>query len=534
VIEGIQFPQQFMSDKIISEQVGSEMVAIQPDRNHLFPVFLKLENLSLLIVGGGYVGMEKLSVVLQNSPEARIRIVATQISDEIKQLVAHKNKIELIERPYQSSDIEAADIVIAAVNDIAVSAQVSQDAKDKGKLVNAADKPDLCDFYLGSIVQKGSLKIAISTNGKSPTVAKRLKEVINDLIPDEMESVLNNIQSIRNKINGSFDEKVKQLNELTKGLVAKEAIVDEPEAEEESTVEETEKPAQKHWKKIATYSAAAFALMLIGHFIFSYIPFRDITNQAVGFYGTLDKNFHWMVLAGFLAQLVDGALGMGYGVTSAAILLSTGINPAAISGSIHTAEMFASGASGYSHYKFGNVNKKLFKILVIPGVTGAIFGAILLVFLGEKYSNFIRPVLASYTLFLGFKILLNAFRKMNQQKKFKHYGPLAGLGGFLDSFGGGGWGPIVTTTLITKGRSPRFVIGTVSLTEFFVTLASAFTFFTLLGVSHWQTIVALILGGFIAAPIAARLAGKLPRKASFILLGILVIIWSLKILSKLL
>ena len=129
---------------------------------------------------------------------------------------------------------------------------------------------------------------------------------------------------------------------------------------------------------------------------------------------------------------------------------------------------------------------------------------------------------------------MNAFRKLNQPKKFKHYGPLAGLGGFLDSFGGGGWGPIVTTTLITKGRSPRFVIGTVSLTEFFVTLASAFTFFTLLGVSHWQTIIALILGGFIAAPIAARLAGKLPRKTSFILLGLLVIIWSLKILSNLL
>jgi uncharacterized membrane protein YfcA len=241
-----------------------------------------------------------------------------------------------------------------------------------------------------------------------------------------------------------------------------------------------------------------------------------------------------MVLAGFLAQLVDGALGMGYGVTSASILLSTGINPAAISGSIHTAEMFASGASGYSHYKFGNVNKKLFKILVIPGVIGAIAGAFLLVFLGKEYSNYIRPILACYTLFLGVKILFIAFREVTKAKKFKHYGPLAGLGGFLDSFGGGGWGPIVTTTLITKGRSPRFVIGTVSLTEFFVTLASAFSFFILLGVTHMQTIIALILGGFIAAPIAAKLAGKLPRKTSFILLGILVIIWSTKILLQLL
>ncbi|HSN61984.1 MAG TPA: TSUP family transporter, partial [Ferruginibacter sp.] len=434
---------------------------------------------------------------------------------------------------YHEDDMDGADIVIAAVNDREVSEQISIDARQKGKLVNAADKPDLCDFYLGSVVQKGSLKIAISTNGKSPTVAKRLKEVLNDMIPDEMENVLNNIQVIRKNINGSFEEKVKQLNTLTSGLVAK-GFVKEMEAEEDDELDISEKPAQNHWKKIATYSVASFALMLIGHFIFSYIPFRDLTDQATGFYQTLDKNFPWMVLAGFLAQLVDGALGMGYGVTSAAILLSTGINPAAISGSIHTAEMFASGASGYSHYKFGNVNKKLFKVLVIPGVIGAIAGACLLVFLGEKYSGYIRPVLALYTLFLGVKILLNAFIKFNQTKKFKHYGPLAGLGGFLDSFGGGGWGPIVTTTLITKGRSPRFVIGTVSLTEFFVTLASAFTFFTLLGVSHWQTIVALILGGFIAAPIAAKLAGKLPRKISFILLGILVIIWSLKILSKLL
>jgi uncharacterized membrane protein YfcA len=239
-----------------------------------------------------------------------------------------------------------------------------------------------------------------------------------------------------------------------------------------------------------------------------------------------------MLLAGFLAQLVDGALGMGYGVTSATILLSIGVNPAAISGSIHTAEMFASGASGYSHYKFGNVNKKMFKALLIPGVLGAIGGAVLLVWLGDKHADYIRPAMAVYTMFLGIRIFANAFRKPRVQKKFKHYGWLAGAGGFLDSFGGGGWGPIVTTTLITKGRTPKYVIGSVSLTEFFVTLASAFTFFTLLGLSHWQTILALIIGGLIAAPMAARLAGKLPRKTSFILLGVLVMVWSLRILIK--
>jgi siroheme synthase-like protein len=197
-----------------AEQAGNE-------DNHLFPVFLKLEELSLLIVGGGYVGMEKLEAVLQNSPGANIKLVAIEISDKIKELVKSYNKVELIERPYQAEDIDAADIVIAAVNDMMVSEQVCKDARQKGKLVNAADKPALCDFYLSSVVQKGNLKIAISTNGKSPTIAKRIKEVLSETIPDEIDSVLDNMQHIRNKLSGDFAEKVKHLNELTKKLTEK-------------------------------------------------------------------------------------------------------------------------------------------------------------------------------------------------------------------------------------------------------------------------------------------------------------------------
>jgi len=292
--------------------------------------------------------------------------------------------------------------------------------------------------------------------------------------------------------------------------------------------------SEKKWQKIVSYSMLLFAILLLGHFTISYIPYQAIWAYSISFYKTLNPNFHWMIIAGFLAQLVDGALGMGYGVTSATVLLSLGINPAAISGSIHTAEIFASGASGYSHYKFGNVNKKLFKALLVPGVIGAIAGAILLTQLGNKNADYLRPIMAFYTFLLGIKILMNAFKNEAVQKKFKHHGFLAGVGGFLDSFGGGGWGPIVTTTLITKGRSPKYVIGSVSLTEFFVTFASAFTFFIILGISHWQTITALIIGSLLAAPIAAKLAGRLPKKISFILLGVLVIIWSLRILIKIL
>lgn len=483
--------------------------------NQLFPVFLKLEKLQLLIVGGGYVGMEKLQAVISNSPATKIKLVAREISNEIKEFANQYPNIQLVEKPYSIDDLEGVDIAIAAINEKEISIQIVADAKSKGVLVNAADKPELCDFYLSSVVQKGNLKIAISTNGKSPTAAKRIKEVLNESLPNELDEVLNNLQKIRSQLNGNFEEKVKKLNEITKVLVENETTSNE-----------------KRWRKIATYSIVVFASMLIGHFILSYLPIQEIGKASIDLYHSLDAKFPIMILAGFIAQLVDGALGMGYGVTSATVLLSAGINPAAISGSIHTAEMFASGASGYSHYKFGNVNKKLFKALLIPGVIGAVFGAILLVYLGDNHTAIIRPILACYTLFLGIRILLNAFKQSKPQKKFKRYSALAGAGGFLDSFGGGGWGPIVTTTLITKGRSPKYVIGSVSLTEFFVTLASAFTFFTLIGVSHWQTILGLILGGLVAAPIAAKLTGKLPRKTSFILLGFLVIFWSIKILIK--
>lgn len=289
---------------------------------------------------------------------------------------------------------------------------------------------------------------------------------------------------------------------------------------------------ERHWKRIATLLLMGFSLLLIAYFVYANLPLGATQETVTKWYSLLDTNFHWFVLAGFLAQMVDGALGMGYGVTSAAILLSTGASPAAISGSIHTSEVFASAASGYSHYRFGNVNKKLFKALVIPGVIGAAVGAFFLVYAGEEYGKLIRPAVAVYTMFLGIKFIMNAFRELKPQKKFKRYRTLAAFGGFFDSFGGGGWGPIVTSTLINNGRSHKYVVGSVSLTEFFITLTSAFTFFTLIGISHWQMIIALILGSLVAAPFAAKLAGRLPRKTAYLLLGALVIIWSVRILIK--
>lgn len=287
---------------------------------------------------------------------------------------------------------------------------------------------------------------------------------------------------------------------------------------------------EKKWKRVAYLSLFTLAILFIGYAIYSYVSYSSMLTISEDLYARIDDKFLWMLLVGFCAQMVDGALGMGYGVISTTLLLSGGLNPAVISGSIHTAEMFSSGASGFSHYRFGNVNMKLFKTLLIPGVIGAILGALLLGYAGENYSQWIRPVISVYTLLLGIKILTNAFKEKRKPQKVKRAGWLAGAGGFLDSFGGGGWGPLVTSTLISKGRTPKYVIGSVSLTEFFVTMASALTFFIILGVSHWQSILGLIAGGIIAAPLAAKLVGKLPLKKMFIGVGVIVIISSIRII----
>jgi uncharacterized membrane protein YfcA len=378
-----------------------------------------------------------------------------------------------------------------------------------------ADTPDLCDFYLGSIVQKGSLKIAISTNGLSPTIAKRMKEVINDMIPYEMENVLQNLSTLRQRMNGNFEEKVKQLNDLTKMLVSKQI-----------SLEDINKPEQKRWQKIVKWCLFAFCFMIIGHTVLSYIPFNRLMTSVQSVSKLAEtKTFLLMLLTGFMAQMVDGSLGMGYGTISTTLLLAIGVNPAIVSSRVHSARVFSSGVSGYSHHRFGNINKKLFRTLVVPGIIGAIVGASL-AFYAQRYSLWVRLPLSLYTFYLGYFIMRKAFTKTKHRSKVKRAGWLASAGGFMDSFAGGGWGTLVTSTLMSKRRSPRYVIGSVCLAEFFVVFVSSITFFILLKSIPIIDVAGLIVGGLIAAPIAARLVGKVPIKAMFIGVGMLVILTS--------
>ncbi len=189
------------------------------NKNNLFPVFLKLEDLRLLIVGAGEVGLEKLATVLTNSPNTRIRIVANYFKPEVEELSFHYPNVQLIYADYKPVFLDQYDLVIAAVNDLELAEQIRNDAKQKGKLINAADKPSLCDFYLGSVVTKGDIKIAISTNGKSPTLARRLKEFFIEVLPDEIETALLNLHTIRNNITTGLKDRIKKLNEITASLV---------------------------------------------------------------------------------------------------------------------------------------------------------------------------------------------------------------------------------------------------------------------------------------------------------------------------
>jgi precorrin-2 dehydrogenase / sirohydrochlorin ferrochelatase len=185
--------------------------------NTLFPIFLKGDFLKFLIVGGGNVGLEKLEALLKNSPEAKVTLVAPLIKDEIVELTK-THTIDLYYEPYSVYFLKFANVVIAGTDRPEVNKQVQQDCKANNILVNVADTPDLCDFYLGSIVKKGDLKIGISTNGKSPTFAKRFREILEEILPDSLQETLDNLQSIRNKLKGDFTYKVNKLNEITREM----------------------------------------------------------------------------------------------------------------------------------------------------------------------------------------------------------------------------------------------------------------------------------------------------------------------------
>ena len=242
----------------------------------------------------------------------------------------------------------------------------------------------------------------------------------------------------------------------------------------------------------------------------------------------MPEDFLLYVAVGLVAQMVDGAIGMAYGVASSTVLMSMGIPPATASACVHAAETFTTAASGASHWRLGNIDKRLVWRLAIPGMIGGIAGAYLLSIID---GNVIKPYVAGYLLLMGFFIVWKAVKtEIGNSEPPEQVAPLGLIGGFLDSIGGGGWGPIVTSSLIGQGTTPRYAIGSVNLAEFFVTAAISGTFFLTIGLELWPIISGLILGGVIAAPFAAYATKHLPDKALMIIVGGVVILLSLRTL----
>jgi uncharacterized membrane protein YfcA len=240
---------------------------------------------------------------------------------------------------------------------------------------------------------------------------------------------------------------------------------------------------------------------------------------------SFDKEFLLFIAAGFVAQIIDGALGMAYGVSCSTMLLGIGVPPAVASASVHTAEVFTTGVSGLSHIFMRNIDKKLFFRLVFTGVAGAIVGAYLIseIFDGKL----IKPYIAAYLLLLGIYILIKSFKKIEAKASNWKFAPALGfVGALFDSIGGGGWGPIVSSNLIDKGNSPREVIGTVNTAEFFVTFFSTGVFIFFLGIEAWKPVLALIIGGVIAAPIGAYVLRFMSPTTIMRLVGVLIIVTS--------
>jgi uncharacterized membrane protein YfcA len=243
----------------------------------------------------------------------------------------------------------------------------------------------------------------------------------------------------------------------------------------------------------------------------------------------MDQDLWIYVVAGFIAQLIDGALGMAYGISASSLLVGLGVPPALVSSTVHAAECFTTGASAISHHAFGNISRDLFRRLLIPGVIGAALGAYVLTSIDGEV---IKPWVSAYLMIMGLVIVLKAYRPFPTREVNTRLTPLAFVGSFLDAVGGGGWGPIVATNLIVRGNSVRHAVGSVNAVEFFVTLSASVTFFLSMGLQNWQVIAALAAGGVLAAPLGAWLAHRLPHRPMMVMVGVLVFGISLRTLWK--
>jgi len=449
------------------------------------PVLLNLKEFPILIIGGSGKSPENTRAILNHCP--MIRIVAEKISDELKELTEENRTVELIESTLTEKHLEGIRLIISTISDDEFSEYARDLAKSRGILFSSCEGSEP-PIFLGSNDTKDDLLIGNPDNSMIYPLIYETDEVLENLYEDPY-----NASAIKKNFSN-----------------ASRIALSVPEARTK------EEKILGRVKKASIYSLVVILLMIIGHLLFSLLPYDDPYLIVQDLFVNLDKNFWKYAMFGFIAQMIDGALGMAYGVSVTTFLLGagiTGITPAIASASMHASEIFTTGSSSLVYMRFRNINMKLFRSLVWPGLIGAVLGVITVSFVSKEYFNVIKPMVAVYTLTLGVIIILRAFKKPKKRKKVK-------------------WGPIVTSSLLAGGRHLRYAVGSAHLAKFFVAVVSTVTFFFMIGLSHWQVIIGLVIGGMIAAPFSIYLSNKIPIKKGLLLVGILIISISIRTLVK--
>lgn len=500
------------------------MSAVQP--NNMHPLFLNLERIPVLLVGNDDLIFSAVKQICLNSIHCKIKIFDEEISEEIIKFSAENPNIKLFHRKMEEGDLLDFALLIISTENHEYEEQLIHFNQNKNILINVIGKPQISDFSLVSVIKKENIKLGISSNDYSPELQKRINKIIEHSIPSDIEEFIDKLKfAYKNPLMNREDE-LKSLDTITADYLdekQKHPLAD-------SEFENLEKITKAVRRRSNIYLGIIGVMVLIG--VLSYILFEFQLFPDINAFLNADNHiFYKMLAVGFVAELVVGSTGMGYGIICTTILLMLNIAPPIISASIHSAETFTSAAGSISHFRLKNVNMKLVKALAIPAIIGAIIGALSLTYFGEHYAHIVKPLISCYTLYLGINILRNAFKnnkkKNHTQKSGRSIRILGLAGGFIDSFTGGGWGPMVTGSLLKDGRTPRYVIGSSTLSKFILTITSAITFVLTIGIQHWNIILGLLIGGIVTAPFAAMLTSRIPIKKMFVVIGILIIVLSL-------
>ncbi|SFH87167.1 TSUP family transporter [Halpernia frigidisoli] len=441
-------------------------------KNSLFPIYLNSENLNILIIGGDKNDLNFLNFLIKNYSTFHIKIVFPKIDQEIKSLAEVHNFISIFEKEVDESDFKNQKLIF----------------------VTESEKTQFHYFKIWSKENFG------------------LIHFINSEEKSDFETEFSN---------KNFD----------KNTSRKVSLVD-PYKE----IENTAKIVKRAKLKANLYLGIIGVLVFFGLFFLTLQEFNLFPDVKL-FFAQENHIFLWMVLVGFLAEMIAGSMGMGYGVICTTILLLLNIPPPIVSASIHSAESFTTAAGSISHFKLKNVNLKLVFALAPFAIIGAIIGAVSLSYFGEHYAKILKPIISVYTLYLGANILRKTLAKkslIKSTRKRSNLKVLGIVGGFIDSFAGGGWGPLVTGSLIKDGRTPRYVVGSSTVAKFLLTITSAVTFIFTIGIHHWNIILGLLLGGVVTAPFSAMLTSRLPVRKMSIAISILVIVMSLVNIFKIL